>query len=427
MTITAPQSPAIDWTTAFAGRTSRIRPSEIREFLKLLGQAGIISFAGGIPASELFPADALQQAMSSLMADPARRAQAMQYASSEGYAPLREWIARYMGRLGVECTSANIVITTGSQQGLDLIGKLFLDPGDEVLLPAPAYLGAIQAFNVYEPAYATIDLATGAMDSAGIPAFAYVVPDFANPSGETITLAQRHQLLDCTDDLNLPIVEDAAYQALRYEGEPVLPLLALDIERTGGIERSRVIYAGTFSKTISPGMRVGWLCAAEEVVRQIVLVRQAADLHGSILDQMLMAEIVTNGFDTQVSTILPVYRHRRDAMLAALDRFMPEGVSWTRPEGGMFIWLTLPEGLDSRALVRKAIDEQGIVFVPGTSFFADGSGERHIRLNYTCSDDATIDDGIGRLAALISQQCNPGVNSSDCMQHNPALLEAVTA
>jgi DNA-binding transcriptional MocR family regulator len=427
MTITEPPTQSIDWSTALAGRNARIRPSEIREFLKLLGQPGIISFAGGIPAPELFPADALQGAMSRLMADPARRAQAMQYASSEGYLPLREWIAAHMGRLGIECTPANIVITTGSQQGLDLIGKLFLDPGDEVLLPTPAYLGAIQAFNVYEPAYATIDLATGEIDGSGDPAIAYVVPDFANPSGETISLEQRRQLLDRTDALHLPIVEDAAYQALRYEGEPVPPLLALDIERTGSIEHSRVIYAGTFSKTISPGMRVGWLCAAEEVIRQAVLVRQAADLHGSILDQMLMADIVASGFDDQVATILPVYRHRRDAMLAALDRHMPQGVTWTRPEGGMFIWLTLPEGLDSRVLVRKSIDEEGIVFVPGTSFFADGSGERHIRLNYTCSDDATIEDGISRLAALISRQAGEGVLSSDCMQHNPALMEAVTA
>ncbi len=422
-----PLSPAIDWSTAFAGRNAHIRPSEIREFLKLLGQPGIVSFAGGIPAPELFPADALQAAMTRLMGDPARQAQAMQYASSEGYLPLREWIAAHMGRIGVECTPANIVITTGSQQGLDLIGKLFLDPGDEVLLPAPAYLGAIQAFNVYEPFYGAIDLATGEIDGSGNPAIAYIVPDFANPSGETISLAQRQELLDRTESLHLPIVEDAAYQALRYEGEPVPPLLALDIERAGSIERSRVMYAGTFSKTISPGMRVGWLCASEEVIRQIVLIRQAADLHGSILDQMLMADVITTGFDNQVATILPVYRHRRDAMLAALDRHMPEGVTWTRPEGGMFIWLTLPEGLDSRALVRQSIDEEGIVFVPGTSFFADGSGQRHIRLNYTCSDDATIEDGIRRLAALISRQASLGVVSSDCMQHHPALKEAVMA
>ncbi len=427
MTSTPPLSPSIDWTTAFAGRNARVRPSEIREFLKLLGQPGIISFAGGIPAPELFPAEALQAAMSRLMDDPARRAQAMQYASSEGYAPLREWIAEHMKRLGVECAPANIVITIGSQQGLDLIGKLFLDPGDEVLLTAPAYLGAIQAFNVYEPAYGTIDLATGDMTGSGDLAIAYVVPDFANPSGETISLAQRHRLLDRTDGRHLPIVEDAAYQALRYEGDPIPPLLALDIERAGGIERSRVIHAGSFSKTISPGMRVGWLCAAEEVIRRIVLMRQAADLHGSILDQMLMADMVSSGFDSQVATILPAYRHRRDAMLAALDRYMPEGVTWTRPEGGMFIWLTLPESLDSRVLVRQSIDEEGIVFVPGTSFFADGSGQRNIRLNYTCSDDATIEDGISRLAALISRHAGSGVLSSDCMQHNPALLEAITA
>ena len=244
---------------------------------------------------------------------------------------------------------------------------------------------------------------TGEHRGSVLPAIAYVTPDFANPSGETISLADRRRMLDTCEAFGIPLIEDAAYLALRFEGETVPPLLSLDIDRTGHIDRSRVIFAGTFSKTIAPGLRVGWLCAARELIQQVVLMRQAADLHGSMLDQMMVYEVVREGFDAQVARILPVYRRRRDVMLAALERAMPEGVSWTKPEGGMFIWVTLPEGLDSRELLRASLDSEGIIFVPGSSFFADGSGSRHVRLNYTRSDEATIEDGIGRLGSLIAR------------------------
>lgn len=396
-----------DWenSQAFACRTARMRPSEIREFLKLLGRPGIISFAGGIPDPDLFPVEAIAQALSAIMSDRPKREHALQYSVSEGYAPLREWIVDEMARLQVPCSVDNIVITTGSQQGLDLLGKLFVDPGDAILTTAPTYLGALQAFDVYEPTYATIDLATGETYGRDRPTIAYVVPDFANPSGETVSLAERRRLLDSSAALGIPVIEDAAYQALRFEGNPVPSLLALDIMRTGHIDRSRVIYTGTFSKTISPGLRIGWMCAAREVIQKIVLARQSADLHGSTLDQMILHEVVAvhGFFDEQVQKIIPTYRHRRDVMLDALARSMPRGVTWTKPEGGMFVWLTLPEGCDSRDLLQESLNSEGIIFVPGTSFFADGSGENHIRLNYTRSDDATIVDGIQRLGALFSR------------------------
>ncbi|MGC4107950.1 MAG: PLP-dependent aminotransferase family protein [Thermomicrobiales bacterium] len=400
---TLEHSDAIDWSRALASRTARLKPSEIREFLKLLGKPGIISFAGGIPDPALFPADQLAQTAAAIFADPARRTQALQYAPSDGYLPLREWIAAHMTRLWAPCAAENILLTTGSQQALDLLGKVLLDPGDTVLTTAPAYLGALQAFEVYEPTYATLPI-TRFGDHPGdhhTPAVAYAVPDFSNPSGETLTTAQRDRLLDTAEALGIPVIEDAAYQALRFDGEALPSLLALDIMRTGNIDRSRVIYTGTFSKTVAPGLRVGWICASRTVIQTLLLARQAADLHSSALDQMLIHGVVESGFDAQIARILPVYRHRRDRMLAALTREMPEGVSWTQPEGGMFIWLTLPEGLDSRQLVRDAIRNEGIVFVPGTSFFPDGEGARHIRLNYTCSDDATIDDGIARLGQLL--------------------------
>jgi len=399
---------AFAWEGAFGGRAARLKPSAIREFLKLLGRPGIISFAGGIPDPALFPAEALAAAADAILTDPVRRRQALQYAPSDGYLPLREWIAGHMSRLGAPCTAENILLTTGSQQALDLLGKVLLDPGDTMLTTAPAYLGALQAFELYEPTYATMPLDRfGEHPGPGhSPALAYVVPDFSNPSGETISLAQREQVLDTATALNIPVIEDAAYQALRFGGEPLPSLLALDIARTGDIERSRVVYTGTFSKTIAPGLRVGWICAARPAIQTLLLARQAADLHSSALDQMLVHDVVATGFDTQIARILPVYRHRRDRMLAALEREMPGGISihWTRPDGGMFIWLTLPEEMDSRRLVRDAIEHEGIVFVPGTSFFPNGDsgeGARHIRLNYTCSDDTTIDTGIARLGAII--------------------------
>jgi len=393
-----------DWSHALAGRANRLRPSHIREFLKVLHQPGVVSFAGGIPDPGLFPVEEIERAFAGIVGDPVLIAESLQYSVSEGYPPLRGWIAEYLARLGAVCTAENILVTTGSQQGLDLLGKLFLDPGDTVLTTAPTYLGALQAFDVYEPRFATIDLRTDERQGGGAPTVAYIVPDFANPTGETVSLADRRRLLERAEALEIPVIEDAAYRELRFEGEPVPPLLALDIARTGHIDRSRVIFAGTFSKTIAPGLRVGWLCAARPLIQQIVLARQAADLHGSMLDQMLVHDVVATGFAEQVAGIVPVYRRRRDAMLAALERSMPDGVTWTRPEGGMFVWLTLPEGLDAEALLRKSLVTEGIIFVPGAPFFAAGGGARHVRLNYTRADDATISDGIGRLGALVTRE-----------------------
>lgn len=414
-TTLAPEGAAFDWGNALASRTARLKPSEIREFLSLLGRPGIISFAGGIPDPTLFPADQLAETAAAIFADPVKRTQALQYAPSNGYTPLREWIAAHMSRHGAPCTADNILLTTGSQQALDLLGKVLLDPGDTILTTAPAYLGALQAFNVYEPDYEIQTLDELGDTPASSPTFAYVVPDFSNPSGETVPLHQRERLLDIATAYDFPIVEDAAYQALRFEGEPLPSLLALDIARTGDINRTRVVFAGTFSKPIAPGLRTGWICASKTIIQTLLLARQAADLHSSALDQMLVHGVVESGFDAQLARILPVYRHRRDAMLAALAHEMPEGITWTQPEGGMFIWLTLPASLDSRHLVRESIRDEGIVFVPGSSFFPpdrSDEGARHIRLNYTCSDDATIADGIARLGRLFRKHMDAGLPDS---------------
>jgi DNA-binding transcriptional MocR family regulator len=393
------------WESLFAARSAGIRPSEIRGFLRLLDNPEIISFAGGIPDPSLFPVAGIQASLTLIMSDPSRRDCAFQYGSSEGYEPLRRWIAGYMTRRGVACDAGNILVTTGSQQALDLIAKVLLDPGDTILTAAPTYLGAIQAFTLYQPEWETIELdGPSARETWDSAKFTYLVPEFSNPDGETMTDGERRRLLELARESSTPVIEDAAYEALRFEGEPQPSLLGLDIEASGHIDRSRVIYAGTFSKTIAPGLRVGWICAAKPLIEKIVLARQAADLHGSMLDQMIVHDVVVTGFDEQVCKLLPVYRRRRDAMLAALEVAMPAGVTWKRPEGGMFIWLTLPEGMDSRVLLRHSLEAENVIFVPGTSFHPDQSGERHIRLNYTRTDEATIADGIHRLARIISQQ-----------------------
>lgn len=407
---------AWDRADVFANRAAQMQPSAIREFLKVMGRSGVISFAGGIPDPALFPIDAIAQAATRITMDPDRCREALQYAPSEGHEPLREWIVAYMARLGVSCTVDNIVITAGSQQGLDLLGKLFLDRGDAVIVTAPTYLGALQAFRVYEPSFVAIDpVAPSTRHDRRSVRLAYLIPDFANPTGETLSRVERERLLDEVAELEIPIIEDAAYQALRYEGEPVPPLLALDIDRVGHIDGSRVIYAGTFSKTVAPGLRVGWICAARSVVQNVVLARQAADLHSPTLDQAILHDVVRTRLDAQVRRLTQTYRDRRDVMLAALQHSMPEGTSWSRPQGGMFIWLTLPEGIDSRELLQEAVETEGIIFVPGTSFFADGSGERHIRLNFTRCGDATIIDGIERLGALVARHVRTAAGSAGQM------------
>jgi DNA-binding transcriptional MocR family regulator len=328
----------------------------------------------------------------------------LQYSVSEGYLPLRRWLAEYMTSLGAPCTPENIVITSGSQQGLDYLGKLFLSPGDTALVTAPTYLGALQAFNPYEPSYATIELELDSVRCGEIPsrpAFAYVVADFANPTGISLTEGQRRGLLSLADDLGVPLIEDAAYEALRFDGERIPSCLALDIRRRGSIDDSNVIYCGTFSKTISPGLRVGWICAARELVQKIVLTKQASDLHSPTLNQMVMHQVVEAIYPEQVERITAVYAQRRSAMLRALSEYLPDGVTWTEPEGGMFVWVTLPAGMDAKTLLESALTEERVAFVPGGAFFADGSGKNTLRLSYSLPSEAVIREGVSRLGRLI--------------------------
>ncbi|MCG3268693.1 PLP-dependent aminotransferase family protein [Yoonia sp. I 8.24] len=397
------------WDQIFASRMARMTASEIRELLKLLDQPDIISFAGGIPDPKLFPTIAFKDAFADALG-PDMQSEALQYSASEGYPPLRDWIAEQMQKLGVPCTRDNILITSGSQQGLDYLGKLFLSPGDTALVTWPTYLGALGAFNAYEPQYDRLNLnsnrpatdyAQRAADHGGRVKFAYASVDFANPTGETIDRAGRETLLDLGDDLDIALIEDAAYQSLRYDGDPIPPVLALEIARKGDINDCRTIYCGSFSKTLAPGLRVGWVCAAQPVIAQLVLMKQASDLHSPTINQIAINGVARQIFDDHVVKLRNTYKERRDCMLNALAQNMPEGVQWTKPEGGMFIWLTLPDHIDGAALLAKSLETHRVAFVPGRAFHADGSGGNTIRLNFSLPNEATINEGIKRLGALL--------------------------
>ena len=399
----------MQWEQILAPRMARMKASEIRELLKLLDQPDIISFAGGIPDPRMFPVAAFQEAMGRVL-QPGSADAALQYSVSEGSAQLRRWLADHMTGIGIPCEADNILITSGSQQALDYLGKLMIGAGDTVLVNWPTYMGALGAFNAYEPKYDRLDpgsnrsaedFAAVAGANGGKVKFAYLSVDFANPTGETIDRAGRERVLQLAEELDIAIVEDAAYQALRYDGEPVEPILAMEIARKGSIEDCRTIYSGSFSKTLAPGLRIGWVCAARPVINKLVLMKQAADLHSPTLNQMAVADVAARVFDDHVAGLREAYRGRRDRMLAALEREMPEGVRWTKPEGGMFVWITLPKGMDGAELLAQAIKTERVAFVPGRAFYADGSGENTIRLSFSLNDGPAVDEGIARLARVI--------------------------
>lgn len=410
----------IDWTRTFAQRAVKLTASEIRELLKLLNQPDIISFAGGIPDPALFPYERLAQAYQAIMADPARRGDAMQYSISEGYSPLRDFIVKYLARVGVATHRDNVMITNGSQQGLEFLAKLFINPGDRIVVTRPAYLGALQAFSLYEPEVVPVPLDDTGIDLAGLERefkrgakFVYLTPDFGNPSGVTLPLDQRLRMLEMSYLYGIPVIEDQAYDQLRYSGEAVPTFLALDGKRLNqqsplseATAAGNVIYTGTFSKSIAPALRIGWVVAPAPVLQKLVLMKQASDLHSATINQMVMCEVADEILEDHAARLRQVYGSRRDAMLAALDRHLPkgQGLHWTRPDGGMFVWITLPPGLDGADLLAKAIAEERIAFVPGSAFYADRSTRNTIRLSFSLPSPETIDEGIRRLGRLLERE-----------------------
>ncbi len=399
------------WAHRFAQRTLGVSSSAIRELLKLTEQPEIISFAGGLPAPEVFPIDRIEEATHYVLETHGRAA--LQYSTTEGYLPLRELLVRHMARYGIKVTPSHILITSGAQQALDLIGKLLINPGDTVLTEEPTFLGAIQAFTAYQARYVTVPV-----DDEGLcvdqleealragPKFLYVLPNFQNPSGTTLSLERRQRLVELASRYGAPIVEDDPYGQLRYEGKHLPPLVQIDAEYHGCANGERsfrggVLYLGTLSKVLAPGLRLGWVVAPEEVIAKLAQLKQGTDLHTSTLTQMLAYETALGGFiDQHVRFIRRVYRERRDAMLAALDRSFPRGVRWTRPQGGLFLWVTLPSGLDSARVLEEAL-ERKVAFVPGASFFPRGGGIETFRLNFSYCTPERIDEGVRRLGEVL--------------------------
>ena len=398
----------MDWSQHFSSRMSRIRASEIRELLTLLNEPDLISFAGGVPDPKLFPVKEIAEASQKIFSDPARAGASLQYSVSEGYLPLRQWLADCMAKQGLACTADNVMITNGSQQAIDFVGKLFLSPGDTVLTSSPTYLGALQAFNAYEASYDTLPepgsnrlIESYSAASGQKPKFGYVMPEFQNPTGTSLSLKERNALLDFAEALDMPLVEDNAYECLRYDGEALPSMIVLAAARAGGIDNTKVIYLGTFSKSIVPAMRIGWVVGAKDIIGKLVQIHQASDLHVASFNQMVMHEVAKQHMQAHTAHVREIYKKRRDAMLKALDAYMPEGVAWTKPEGGMFIWMTLPHHIDTAELMKDAVKTERVAFVPGAAFYPDRSGHHTLRLSYSLSDPEMIDKGISALARLI--------------------------
>jgi len=402
------------WKSRYAQRTLGIKSSAIRELLKVTQRPEIISFGGGLPAPDVFPVERFEEACHKVLSE--QGPQALQYGTTEGYQPLREMIARNLARYGILATADNVLITSGSQQALDLIGKLLINRGDRILVEAPTYLGALQAFNVYGAQYVPVPvdedgLLTEQLDSSlrNGPKFMYVLPNFQNPAGVTLSEGRRHQLILLADKYGIPIVEDDPYGQLRYEGEHIPPLVVLDwenVRRDNTFTIGNVIYLSTFSKTLAPGIRLAWIVAPEDVISKLVQLKQAADLHTSTFSQYVAYEVARDGFlDQHVKLIRQVYRERRDAMLQALHEYFPPEVTWTHPKGGLFLWVTMPAGTDSQALFKAALAEE-VAFVAGDCFYPnnDPEGGRHMRLNFSFSQPEQIHEGIRRLSVAVKMQ-----------------------
>ncbi len=403
------------WVQRYATRTERMQGSAIREILKLTQQPDVISFAGGLPAPELFPTKEVIEATHRVLEQ--QGAMALQYGLTEGYLPLREMIVRHMQRYGIFCAPDNVLITSGSQQALDLIGKVLINPGDQIAVEEPTYLGALQAWNAYEAEYVTIPtdedgMRTDALEEALATRrikFIYALPNFQNPSGITMSHERRVEMVRLADKYDVPIIEDDPYGQLRYEGKHEKPMIVIDAQNRpeecyDSFELGNVIYLSTFSKTLCPGFRVAWMVGPREVIQKVVFAKQGADLHTSTLAQMVAYETARGGFlDKHVAMLREVYRQRRDLMLELMEETFPPEITWTRPKGGLFLWVRMPEGMSSVAVLEKAVQSK-VAFVPGSPFYPHGGGENTFRMNFSNATPEQIAEGIKRLAAVIKAE-----------------------
>ena len=403
---------AAPWAHRYAQRTKTAKSSIIRELLKITQRSEVISFAGGLPAPEVFPVERFQEACQRVLNTQA--APALQYGPTEGYRPLREYIVGHMARYGILASVDNVLVTSGSQQALDLIAKLLINRGDRILVECPTYLGALQAFDLMGAEYVSVPTDTHGIQTCNMeqalrsgPKFMYILPNFQNPGGVTLSRSRREQLVTLSDKYGIPIIEDDPYGQLRYEGEHVAPLVVLDrtnLARDTDYKLGNVIYLSTFSKVLAPGLRVAWIVAPPDVIAKLVQIKQSTDLHTSMFTQMVIYEAARDGFiDEHVKLIRSIYKERRDAMLQALNDYFPPEVSWTKPHGGLFLWVTMPPGVDSAKLLDSAL-RQDVAFVPGDPFFPKGDEGSHMRLNFSNAKPEMIREGIRRLSIAVAHE-----------------------
>ncbi|MBR4392516.1 MAG: PLP-dependent aminotransferase family protein [Oscillospiraceae bacterium] len=387
---------------SFAERMNGIKASDIRELLKLTAQPEIISFAGGLPAPELFPVQDIKAAFDAVMDEAGPTA--LQYGQTEGWTPLRVQIAeRMLKKNNIKTDPANIILTAGSQQGLDFIGKLFLNPGDVVVLESPSYLGAINAFKQYQPNFVEVPTDENGMIMEELDKvlattknakFIYIIPDFQNPSGRTWPLERRKQFMEIINKYEIPAIEDNPYGDLRFKGEYLPALKSMD-------EKGLIMYFGTFSKILSPGMRIGWICANDQIMAKVNLIAQASVLQTSTITAMAVSKYLEMfDIEAHVAKILPVYKHRCELMINTMRETFPEEVKFTDPDGGLFTWCELPDYINTRDLAPLAL-EQKVAFVPGSGFYPSGAVQNCMRLNYSNATDERLVTGVKRLAEVI--------------------------
>jgi len=385
----------------FSERAQQLTSSAIREILKVTERPEIISFAGGLPAPDGFPVAVMKAAFNTVLTDSPRTA--LQYGPTEGYAPLRKWVADDLNRKGAQVAPENILIVSGSQQALDLLGKILIDKGSKVLVETPSYLGALQSFSLYQPHYVSIPTDDEGLVPEALTVeltadarFLYALPNFQNPTGRTLSLERREALVQRCMQLGLPIVEDDPYGELRYAGDHLPSLLAL-----GGQCGANIIRMGSFSKVLAPGLRLGYIAADRSIIDKLVQAKQATDLHTATLTQMAVYEIIKDGFlDQHIPTVQALYQRQCGYMLDAMDQAFPSDVKWTRPDGGMFIWVTLPPHIDSSVLLEQAIAEN-VAFVPGAPFYAAKPQVNTFRLSFVTVPEEKIRYGIAILGKLI--------------------------
>ena len=389
----------------FARRLENAEGSAIREILKLASNPEVISFAGGLPAPELFPVEEMKKVALAVLEERGRAA--MQYSATDGFPPLREAIAERMNRkLHTNVTADSILVTNGSQQCLDFVGRVFLDEGDKIIVESPSYLGALNAFKAYGPEFIEIPTDEDGMIMSELEKalaanpdvkFIYVIPDFQNPSGRTWPIERRKEFMEIINKYEIPVAEDNPYGELRFEGEIFPSLKSYD---TKGL----VLFFGTFSKIFAPGFRLGWVSASPEILEKFNISKQAADLQASTISQMEMAKFIEMyDLDAHVEKIKEVYGKRRTIMLDAMDEYFPEGVTFTRTDGGLFTWVTLPEGIDAAQLMKDVVLPNNVAYVPGEPFYPNGGNANHFRMNYSCMPEDRIVEGVKRLGKALHE------------------------